>query len=709
MELDRRSFIALPGAAAVVASLSAEQGHVPWYQTVRRVGQLNMTEHDPAVMDVDEWADYWASLKVNAVLVSVTGIVAFYPSRIAFHKPAKFLNGRDFFGECCSAAKKRALRVIARMSPDLNWEDALKAHPEWFERDAHGNARPTGDDPRLYRTCMFTTYMTDYIPAIMREVNARYDIDGVFTNGWPPLGQLPVCYCDICKRLPEPQTPAYWEKFNARTIELWKLYEGIAREKSPDNLFFANLGGGVRGGPNLMELAEVCQWFNCDNQGRGGEPAPIWGCAQQGRVSSSTMKGRTATNVTGAWSTGTPRWRNVAKSTAEARMWMNETVASGMVPWYHFIGGEDGLGADRRWQAPGREFFDWLARHEQHFVNKRSIANIGVVFGQRTQLFYKAPGGGGTSNYVQGLYYALIEGRFTFDFLHEDDLGAENLRKYRAVLLPNTALLSDGQCQQLRDYVRSGGSLLATFETSLYTERNERRANFGLSDVFGIKRTGDIAAPIGNSNPFLARIERQHEILEGFSNTDWIPGGQLRTPISAVDNPVLTVVPSYPAYPPELSYPSVSRTDEPAVVVKEAGKSRLVYLPGDIDRTMWISGNTDLSRLLQNCIRWLTRGETPVRIEGQGVIESFAWETKPGFALHLLNYTNPNMHKGWIREFYPIGQQKVRMRLPVEARIRSINLLRAEQALPFRQEGELLEFVVPRVIDYEVAAISSDR
>ena len=171
-------------------------------QTVRRVGQLNMTEHDPAVMNVEEWADYWASLEVNAVLISVTGILAFYPSNVPFHRRAKYLGSRDFFGECCSAAKKRGIRVIARMSPDLNWEDTLNAHPEWFERDVHGKPRTTPDDARLYRTCMFTTYFTDYIPAIMREVNKRYEIDGIFTNAWPPLGQLPVCYCDQCKRLP---------------------------------------------------------------------------------------------------------------------------------------------------------------------------------------------------------------------------------------------------------------------------------------------------------------------------------------------------------------------------------------------------------------------------------------------------------------------------------------------------------------------------
>ena len=123
------------------------------------------------------------------------------------------------------------------------------------------------------------------------------------------------------------------------------------------SLYYANLGGDVRGTPISSNSAEVCQWFNCDNQGRGGDDTPIWGCSQQGRVCYSVMKGRTTTNVTGLWSTGGVRWRNAAKSPAEETMWFDETVASGMVIWYTFIGAQTGMGEDHRWQAPAARLF----------------------------------------------------------------------------------------------------------------------------------------------------------------------------------------------------------------------------------------------------------------------------------------------------------------------------------------------------------------
>jgi hypothetical protein len=697
-----------PSAAGSVQAPADAERAVPWQQKIRRVAQVNMTEHDPVVMNVEEWADYMTRLKVGATYISVTGILAFYQTKVPFHRKGKYLGSRDFFGDCNAAAKKRGLRTVARMSPDLNWGDALAAHPEWFQRDAEGKPRQAADDPELFATCMFTSYMTDYMTAIIREINSLYDVDAHFMNGWPPLGSLQTCHCEACQKLPPPGTPAYWDKFTERVLYLWKLYDGLAKEKKGSSFFFANLGGGIHAGPNLAQLGEICAWFQADNQGRGGQDEPIWGCTLQGRVCNAVLDGKIAANVVGLWSTGPIRWRESTKSPAEATIWLAETSASGMTPYVHSVGGETGLGEDHRFEKIGYDYFDWTAKHDAHFVNKQSMANIGVLFGQRTQLFYKTPHDVRMPEYMDGMYYALLEGRFAFDFVHEDRLQPERLKKYSALILPNIALLSDEQCQQLRAYARQGGSLLATFETSMYTEQNERRTDFGLADVFGIHAAGAVIGRVGNSNPFYARIEKQHPVLEGISDTSILPGSEYRVPLTPVADPVLTVVPGYPAYPPELSYPRQPHTDEPAVVLRQNGNGRLAFFPGDIERTMWLAGNTDLSRLLQNAIRWVGGNSAPVSIEGRGLIEVFAWETQPGFAVHVLNYTNPNAHRGWVREFYPIGEQKVSMKLPPGRGIKRVELLRAGKDIPFRVRGGSVEFTIPSVEDYEVAALYSN-
>jgi hypothetical protein len=706
------------GAGADVVSLPQrlpprDQSTVPWQQKIRRVGQTNMTEYDPAVMNVDEWADYWHSAEADVVFVSVTGILAFYPSNVKFHRHGKFLQGRDLFGECVMAAKKRGMRVVARMSPDLNWGDALDAHPEGAMRHQDGSVQYNGEEPRLFKTCMFSTYMDDYVPAIMREVNSRYDVDCFYTNGWPPLGSLPDCYCSICSRLPGAGTPAYWRVFTDRVLELWQKYDAIAKEKKHDSFFFANSGGNVRGGPNLDRLGKTAAWFQADNQGRTFDDASVWGCSLQGRVCNAVLDGKVAANVTAAYSTGNPGWRNVSKNPDEARMWLNETLASGMAPYFHFVGAENGFGEDRRWQAVGAEYFRWTAQHDAHFTTRRSIANIGVVIGQSTQLLYPGPASARSRAYMhettQGVYDALLQGRFAFDSIHEDRLELEHLAKYRALLLPNIAMLSDRQCQQLREYVHSGGSLMASFETSLYDEDLQPRADFGLSDLMGVSKAGDAIGT--NGNAYSARIEgsnagRKHAILEGFSDTEWLAGAQNRVPLKPVENPVLTVVPGFVRYPPELAYPAHPQTNEPAVVLRESGTSRMAWFPGDIERTYWLTGHGDLLRLLHNTIRWVSRDERIVRVDGAGLIEIFCWETSPGYAIHLLNYTNPCAQHGWLRSANPLGPQTLTMRLPTGIEAKSVELLKAGQSPSFRFQNQVLQFTVPSLEDYEVAAIT---
>jgi len=292
--------------------------------------------------------------------------------------------------------------------------------------------------------------------------------------------------------------------------------------------------------------------------------------------------------------------------------------------------------------------------------------------------------------------------------VHEDDLGAERLRQYRALILPNVAMLSDAQCAQLRAYAESGGSLLATFETGLYDETGEARSDFGLAEVFGISRAGGVLRPMANFGAY-AHIEQPgHALLRGISDTALLPGGEYVMPVTAAGlEPVLTVVPAYTGYPPEMAYaPPASQTRQPLVVPRESGTSRRLYLAGDWERSAWRSGNADLTQLLHNAIHWVTHDRALLRVEGEGVVEVFGWETDAGFAVHLLNYNNPNLHRGSIRRFYPVGRQTVTLEVPGGRKIARVQLLRAERTVPFKQHAGRLEFTVPAVNDYEVAAIT---
>lgn len=90
---------------------------------------------------------------------------------------------------------------------------------------------------------------------------------------------------------------------------------------------------------------------------------------------------------------------------------------------------------------------------------------------------------------------------------------------------------------------------------------------------------------------------------------------------------------------------------------------------------------------------------------GNGLVETFGWVTEPGYAVHLINYTYPNFKSGARRASYSVGDQKVRLMLADSRPIRSARLLWANRTLPVSQNGNVVEFTIPDLVDYEVAAL----
>ncbi len=165
----------------------------------------------------------------------------------------------------------------------------------------------------------------------------------------------------------------------------------------------------------------------------------------------------------------------------------------------------------------------------------------------------------------------------------------------------------------------------------------------------------------------------------------------------------MTLVPSYPDLPMEDVYPRIPRTDVPAVHIVESGKSRVIYFPWDIDRTFWEILAKDHLILLRNSVEWALAGRSPVSVTGRGVLDVTVWRQRSSVTVHLVNLTNPMMMKGPVREVYPVGPQQVRLRAPGKAK--SVRLCVAGRAVPFKVEGETIQFEIPSVEVHEMAAI----
>ncbi len=375
------------------------------------------------------------------------------------------------------------------------------------------------------------------------------------------------------------------------------------------------------------------------------------------------------------------RWKDSVQSEPEIRQWVAEGTANGMRPWFTKF---SGVLYDRRWLPVVERIYQWHATHERYLRNEWPLARVALLQSDQTETYHPGVGPGDrAADHVLGMYHALVEGRVPFEMVHEAYLTPERLDAFKLLILADTAALSDGQCAAIRAYVARGGSVLATFASSLYDEAGQRRADFGLADVFGVSFGGRVDGPMQNSYLNLEAdpaTGRRHPVLAGLDGTPRIINGVFRlhvTPTTTFPSP-LTLIPSYPDLPMEDVYPRVPRTDTRELYLREIGASRVAYVPWDIGRTFWEVMSPDHGQLLRNLVAWTTNEPAPVEVTGPGLFDVTAWRQRDAMTVHLVNLTNPMMMKGPLRETVPVGPLTVRIRLAPGVRAEKVQLLTAE-------------------------------
>ena len=651
-------------------------GDEPWCDRPMRWAQLTLVENDPGRYDPAFWLDYFSRVHADSACLSAGGCVAYYPTQVPWHHRSAWMGEDDDpFGELVAGCRARDMIVIGRTDPHAILDDAAEAHPEWVAVDAEGRPRRHWAAADHWVTCALGPHAEEQMTAIHREIASLYWVDGIFGNRWAGHG---ICYCDYCResffRITGMDLPtvadarrddyaAYLRWREDRLFSLWELWDAAIRVVNPQARYIPNTGGGALSSLDMARTGARADILFADRQARSGV-MPIWAAGMSAKEYRATMGHKP---VGGIFSVGVEeryRWKDSVQSAPEVRLWAADATAQGARPWFTKFAG---VLHDRRWLPVVEEIYRWHHRHERYLRNTGSLATVGLVYSQQTARVY---GGAEARDRVQdpilGWYHALVEARIPFDMVHDALLDAEHLARYQALILPNTAALSDAQCEQLRAFWTRGGSLIATYETSLYDERGRRRSDLGLADLLGASATGPVEGPMQNAYLHLdARARQAHPVLAGLRDAERIIHGVYRLPTRAHggDDPLLTLVPTYPDLPMEQVYPRVERTDQPELYLRETDGGRVAYLPWDIDRTYWEILNDDHGKLLRNVAAWAA-GELPVRVEGPGLLDVAVWRQAGSLTVHLVNLTNPHMLKGPMREVYPVGEQRIRLRLP---------------------------------------------
>jgi hypothetical protein len=725
MANSRRTFLKQAAGVTAAHFINAAQGETAqaaapvigntgWYDRPMRWAQLAFVEDDPGNYDLAFWLDYFQKIHADAACLSAGGSVAFYPTEIPLHYRSKWLGNMDAFGDILHGCRKLGMNVVARTDAHAAHQDVYDAHPDWIAVDEKGNKRRHPSDPDFWITCALGPYNFDFMTRVHEEIMTKYTPDGIFTNRWAGSG---MCYCEHCRqnflafsglnlpRTRDPHDPArrqhlVWHE--QRLFELWRLWNEKIRAINPNASYLANAGGGALSELDMKTIGELAPTLFADRQARSGLMAP-WANGKNGKEYRATL-GQKA--IAGIFSVGLEekyRWKDSVQSGDEIRLWVADGIAQDLRPWFVKFNAKP---IDRRWLPVVAEIYQWHYASQGYLRNERSFARVAMVYSQQTASYY---GGEDARANVEdpalGFYQALVEARIPFEMVHDHLLDPEHINRFKTLILPNIAALSTRQFDQIRAFVGQGGSVVATYETSLYDEWGVRRKDFGLATLFGASFSGE-QGPLLNS--YLSLQRQSHPLLAGFEDATRIINGVNCVSVTVVDagaTSPLQVVPPYPDLPMEEVFTTPATSPQPGVVMREAGRGRVVYFPGDIDRTFWEVLDVDHGKLLRNAVTWATNEPAPVTVEGKGVLDISVWGQKSSMTVHLVNLTNPMMMKGPVREVIPLANQHVSVQVPEGRRVARVRLLVPGGDAHYQRARGAIHLTVPSIGVHEVVAV----
>jgi hypothetical protein len=721
----------------------------PWYRRVTRWGQINITERDPEQYDIAWWRSYWKQTATEGIVVNAGGIVAYYPTAIALQQKALYLNGRDLFGELVQAAREEGLAVFARMDSNRAHEAFYQAHPDWFTLDKAGNPYKAGE---LFISCINSPYYEEHIPAILREICTKYHPDGFTDNSWSGLERDSICYCGNCRSrflektgsaLPAVKNwddPVYrkWIRWNYdRRIEIWDLNNRVTRLAGGHDCIWAGMNSGSISGQSnsFRDYKAICaraEMIMLDNQARS-DASGFQRNADIGKIVHGLLGwDKLIPESMAMYQAGHPTFRVCSKPEPEARMWMTEAAAGGILPWWHMVGAYH---EDRRMYHTAGPFMHWYKNNKSFLINRKPVATVGVVWSQENSDFY---GRDDVHEKVdlpwQGITQALIRARIPYLPVHADHIDRDG-SQLSLLILPNLAILNDLQVAAIRRFVHGGGGLLATDETSLFDEEGNQRSDYALADLLGAYQTSstDAVPPtvmnddethhtyLRISPEWRARMHgphrpgeptatgQRHAVLKGFEETDILPyGGGLKPLRTAVHAEVpLTFIPAFPIYPPETAWMRVPKTDIPALVLHtETSGARIAFLPADIDRQFGLYNLPDHGDLLANIIRWAAKDRIPIQVQGKGLVDVHLYSQPGRLVLHIVNLTSAGTWRQPVHELIAIGSLQVTVQLPDGFRGKQLASLVSGKRIPLQVAGGQARLEIRSITDHEVLVIT---
>jgi len=626
--------------------------------------------------------------------------------------------------------KKNGIRIIGSFGPRQQVEMAEK-HPDW--RSIHSNTTniPPVDlqrAPSGPSLCLMGPW-GDQLIEILAEILEKFpDVDAFGFDGIHHSG---ACYCQHCRAAYRQETGLEipnkdLSKLEYRKYLLWvdrrmenyiermqRRLKGVKKDVAIIT-WTTNAGrfGHFLSVPHEMPARMNLlfdgpdQEYWLDEMNRGNSIVPAFGAAYLWSVSNH----RVAFNTPYMMSHGNPYGTDsFPKSEMFRRSMLTLTWGARPSPAPAFAGfKEAALETIREMKARS----PWLT----HKTSERWGA---LLMSDATRNFYGREAAKVEERYlanVFGYFRAILEEHMPFEIINDWNLNPEDLAKYKVLVMPNSACVSDPQAQAVRGFVERGGGLVATQDASLMNELGDSRKDYALADLFGANWAGPIQMGEGKKEEldsnFLSQLTPEywakrksvfeaeftkHAIFEGTRLKEFLGDRSVvfKGPATAAKKGGAEQIGSiWPR--------SKTDTKYPAALLNRFGAGKVAYLPAGFDSAYYLYSYPYQRIVLSQAVRQVAASEFGIKVTAPMCVQTTYYRQKKDgerLVVQLFNEINstaghafPNDDVPLPEEVIPVHGIKVRF---ADYDISRVHLEPGGMELKGARKGKALEVEIP--------------
>ena len=468
----------------------------------------HITEDNPSFMTKFDPANYVAMIKKAGVDSSMVYACdhngnCYYPTKVG-HIHGN-INGRDIFGETITLLRKQGIDPIAYYTWVHHNHSAL-THPRWRCEDFNGSQH----SGRYWYCCPANPEYREFTKKQIAEI-LEYDIEGLFIDMtfWPG-----VCVCHACRKRYREQTgdriPSVINWDNPAWVHFQRMREEWMTE------FAAELTDFVKSEKSDLTVVHNCApvligWFlghNCNiYKTCDYTSGDFYGGKYQQRLGAKVMDAFSQ-NVPFEFMTSrcvTLRDHTSTKSKEQMVCSAATTLAHGGA--YFFI---DAINPDGTLNEDVYELLGKVSKEVRPFKEKlqslkpKLIADTGLYFpmasfvneqqnGMKMTDLCTSPSNMNmttdirTINEILGTSIILKKANIPYRIVTEADTDFSGLK---SIIVNNALFISGREADRFREFVRDGGTVIATGMTSYYDLNGDTSGDFALKDCFGVSYTG---------------------------------------------------------------------------------------------------------------------------------------------------------------------------------------------------------------------------